>query len=248
MIRATSVRKYAGLISPTFGEGAQTSEKNERLKSDGKMLFFFNVIVMHSPLFYFNFNDVHGTCYRTRSVFLGITVSLLVSQYLLRKEKSRGNALNAFGEGDDGDIEVRLFLSRASSLVTFLLFGSTPTRYFAPCPLHPCSHLPAASLSQLHLVSPEARTTYLACSISIVSIRFCRLFLRAESLFRRLKVDDRTLVGHGFCVVNMITLKCALLSMLNVSFAGKKTTTNANDKPGSLHIRRHRLQRYNIED
>lgn len=38
-------------------------------------------------------------------MFLGITVSLLVSQYLLRKEKSVGNARGAFG--GDGDIEVR---------------------------------------------------------------------------------------------------------------------------------------------
>eukprot|EP00752_Nemacystus_decipiens_P009234 g8248.t1 len=40
------------------------------------------------------------------SVFLGITVSLLVSQYLLRKEKSADAARNAFGEGEtDKDVE-----------------------------------------------------------------------------------------------------------------------------------------------
>lgn len=43
-----------------------------------------------------------------RSVFLGITVSLLVSQYLLRKEKSADAARNAFGEGEaDKDVEVQ---------------------------------------------------------------------------------------------------------------------------------------------
>lgn len=43
-----------------------------------------------------------------RSVFLGIAVSLLVSQYLLRKEKSAVAARNAFGEqeGLDRDVEV----------------------------------------------------------------------------------------------------------------------------------------------
>ena len=41
-----------------------------------------------------------------RSVFLGITVSLLVSQYLLRKEKSADAARTAFGAGGDNDVEV----------------------------------------------------------------------------------------------------------------------------------------------
>jgi len=46
-------------------------------------------------------------CLLDRSVFLGITVSLLVSQYLLRKEKSAAAALNAFGDGGgDKDVEV----------------------------------------------------------------------------------------------------------------------------------------------
>eukprot|EP00904_Undaria_pinnatifida_P007356 jgi/Undpi1/3750/HiC_scaffold_16.g07119.m1 len=40
------------------------------------------------------------------SVFLGITVSLLVSQYLLRKEKSADAARTAFGAGGDNDVEI----------------------------------------------------------------------------------------------------------------------------------------------
>ncbi|CAM9599390.1 unnamed protein product [Ectocarpus sp. 6 AP-2014] len=56
------------------------------------------------------------------SVFLGITVSLLVSQYLLRKEKSADAARNAFGDGQGGDKDVEI----ARSLSTGRLLASPP--------------------------------------------------------------------------------------------------------------------------
>eukprot|EP00903_Cladosiphon_okamuranus_P016208 g14956.t1 len=57
------------------------------------------------------------------SVFLGITVSLLVSQYLLRKEKSANAARNAFGDGETNkDVEI------ARSLSTGRLLASPPAR------------------------------------------------------------------------------------------------------------------------
>ncbi|CAB1117802.1 unnamed protein product [Ectocarpus sp. CCAP 1310/34] len=72
---------------------------------------------------------------RFQSVFLGITVSLLVSQYLLRKEKSADAARNAFGDGQGGDKDVEhynnvdrddTYTQIARSLSTGRLLASPP--------------------------------------------------------------------------------------------------------------------------
>ncbi|CAM9199784.1 unnamed protein product [Scytosiphon promiscuus] len=63
------------------------------------------------------------------SVFLGIAVSLLVSQYLLRKEKSAAAASNAFGEqeGLDRDVEVLHPASLPLSTGRLLASPASPT-------------------------------------------------------------------------------------------------------------------------
>lgn len=72
-----------------------------------------------------------------RSVFLGITVCLFVSQYLLRKEKMAEARRQAFGDGADGDIEVGFFLthsnprSRATYQQTKRTTYCVKTAYFA---------------------------------------------------------------------------------------------------------------------